>query len=450
MQKTILLLSFLFWRISFAIGQPIDIQQYCPTCPSIIEDISVSTHLNEVSGATYNDLADSLQGVCGVNVHFAHEYIGDLKMTLISPGGQEVQLIGPTGFLGETTNNSWNVNFVLCNTIAEPDPGFAATWNNNQPWANSTSVFYGSYYPFNGCLETFDTGPVNGVWQLVVQDSMSQDVGIFYYFDLKFCRVVEQEEDDPLFMECVNCPLTLPDYTSTTAFVQVEGSTNNNLADSTQGVCAVNIKFKHDYVGDLSVKLQSPAGQVVDLIGSVFLFGETDDTVWDIRFVPSDTVATPDPGFQKTWGNNQTWGTGNTYTGSYYPFAGALDFLNTGPVNGIWQVIFNDLQESDTGFVYTVSLEFCDQSGLDSFQVLPPAALGTLDTGTWDAALQDTSLNAVYVNVFWGDGTASSNVLAGSLLHHEYELPGIYNVQLIAVNAIGTDTLNSYVCAVAW
>lgn len=248
-------------------------------------------------------------------------------------------------------------------------------------------------------------------------------------------------QQDSVFNECVNCPLPIKDITKTFGFIQVSGATNNNLADTLQGVCAAKINFEHEYLGDLSVKLQSPAGQVVDLMGPVFLYGETDGTVWDISFVSNQTAAIPDSGFLKVWSNNQVWGTGNTYTGSYYPFSGALDSFNTGPVNGIWQVIIDDLQPQDSGLVYFISLEFCDQSGQDSVALIPPDALGAFNTEAWIATLQDTSTNAVFINVNWGDGSSSGDIPAGSNLVHEYAQTGVYPVQLIAINTIGSDTL---------
>ena len=38
--------------------------------------------------------------------------------------------------------------------------------------------FTGSYYPFNGCLEDFNTGPVNGNWILSLEDAIQFGDGI--------------------------------------------------------------------------------------------------------------------------------------------------------------------------------------------------------------------------------------------------------------------------------
>ncbi len=270
---------------------------------------------------------------------------------------------------------------------------------------------------------------------------MQKTILLFTFLLWRITFAVAQQVDS-LFTECVNCPLFLPDYAFSTAFIQVEGSNNNNLADSTQGLCGVKMKFEHEYLSDLLVTLKSPSGQTIDLIGPIGLFGETDSTIWDIQFVPYSEAAAPDPGFTPLWNSSQDWGLGNQYTGSYYPYSGDLASFNTGPVNGIWQLIFEDQQAVDIGLLHSFSLEFCDQSGQDSILLLPPDALGVLDIGTWTATLLDTSANATYIRVTWGDGTATSDLPAGSILQHEYADAGVYAVQLVAFNAIGTDTLN--------
>ena len=55
-----------------------------------------------VMGATNPILGQNGQSVCGVNIHFDHEYLGDLSITLTAPNGQSVQLVGPIGFFGLT------------------------------------------------------------------------------------------------------------------------------------------------------------------------------------------------------------------------------------------------------------------------------------------------------------------------------------------------------------
>jgi hypothetical protein len=138
----------------------------CTNCPQFMPDNFVGSFLINIQNAANPTLGQNGQGVCGVNINFEHEYLGDLRITLTSPSGQQVTLVGPIGLFGATDGTTWNVNFVPCGSSVDPDPGFSANWNNNQPWGLGGS-YGGSYYPSAGCLQSF-SGPVNGTWSLTV------------------------------------------------------------------------------------------------------------------------------------------------------------------------------------------------------------------------------------------------------------------------------------------
>ncbi|MEZ4965258.1 MAG: proprotein convertase P-domain-containing protein [Saprospiraceae bacterium] len=150
----------------------------------------------QIQNAENPTLGQNGQGVCGVVLHFDHEYVGDLQITLTSPAGQSVTLVGPIGFFGETDFTTWNITFVPCGDPASPDPGFNDVWSNNQPWGLFGNYF-GSYYPAVGCLENFNSGPVNGQWTLTVIDGQAIDVGNFYNYEIIFC--------DPSGINCFSC-----------------------------------------------------------------------------------------------------------------------------------------------------------------------------------------------------------------------------------------------------
>lgn len=150
----------------------------------------------QVQNAANPQLGQNGQGVCGVVLQFDHEFVGDLLVTLTSPAGQTVTLMGPTGFFGETDGSHWDITFVPCNSTAKPDPGFSDIWNNDQPWGIFGS-YTGSYYPFAGCLEDFNQGPVNGQWTLSVSDELFNDTGNFYNYQIIFC--------DGTNIECISC-----------------------------------------------------------------------------------------------------------------------------------------------------------------------------------------------------------------------------------------------------
>ena len=178
----------------------------------------------EVSDYFNDNLANPLQGLCGVEVDFAHQYVYDFSLSLTSPGGQTVQLIGPIN--GQVRPFSfftrWFIDFQRCGDSPVADPGAPVTWNNNSPfnWV-AGSNYIGSYYPSGGCLEDFNTGPVNGTWtfsalstkpfaqgaitglRLIFCDSRGvdccfADAGDYQPFDLLACAGDEVLDLDPL------------------------------------------------------------------------------------------------------------------------------------------------------------------------------------------------------------------------------------------------------------
>jgi hypothetical protein len=168
----------------------------CTNCPQFMPDGFTGNFYIQIQNAANPTLGQNGQGVCGVRLHFDHEYLGDLQITLTSPAGQSVTLVGPIGFFGPTDFTTWNVTFLPCNDPVNPDPGFANQWHNNQPWGLFGN-YVGSYYPASGCLENFNMGPVNGQWTLTVVDGQAIDVGNFYDYEIIFC--------DPAGIDCFSC-----------------------------------------------------------------------------------------------------------------------------------------------------------------------------------------------------------------------------------------------------
>ena len=108
-------------------------------------------------------------------------------MVLTSPGGQQVTLIGPNvSTFGFTGPFPWEITFLPCGDVVSPDPGFNPTWDNDQPWALG-AMYDGSYYPFLGCLEDFNTGTVDGVWTLTVVNNSPVNTAEIIDFSVIFC-----------------------------------------------------------------------------------------------------------------------------------------------------------------------------------------------------------------------------------------------------------------------
>jgi len=262
----------------------------CTNCPQFMPDGFTGSFFLNVQNACNPILGQNGQGVCGVRLHLEHEYIGDLRITLTSPGGQSVTLIGPVGFFGGTDFTDWDITFVPCSAAAAPDPGFSATWNNNQPWGLNGN-YSGSYHPSVGCLENF-TGPVNGTWTLTVFDQQAIDVGTFFDYEIIFC--------DPSCIDCFTCAanagaLTQPDVTA------CEGAStlNLNLPPTYTAPNVAPPASEYDYTYVIS---QNPGGTIIgydpdaDLSG----FAPGSYTVCGLSYLEGQEPLFPAPGSMTT------------------------------------------------------------------------------------------------------------------------------------------------------
>ena len=170
---------------------------------------------------------------------------------------------------------------------------------------------------------------------------------------------------------CLTCVDTIQDNTKLLINFEIKGALDSNLANSTQGLCKVSLKFTHEFLSDVTIKLKSPAGQEVTLVGPYFNNNSallTKGTRWDITFVDTFAVAVPDSTFAKRWKNDQPWSIFSQYYGSYYPFAGNLNDFNTGSVNGTWVLTVEDNgpdQIPKSGLLEYVQLSFCSDAGLN-------------------------------------------------------------------------------------
>ena len=158
-----------------------------------------------VNGATNNNLATAAQGLCGVKLKFKHPFMKELFIELISPAGQKITLTGGNIVATNTQLITWDVTFVPCSGAAAPDPGFTDYWENDQLWQN-LSIYTGQYYPYNGCLDSFNVGTVNGAWTLRCIDFEDEGAGKLLDAELIFCQ------DQGIF--CGECHLVPGDITN--------------------------------------------------------------------------------------------------------------------------------------------------------------------------------------------------------------------------------------------
>lgn len=188
-----------------------------------IPDLTPVSAALVVNGAVNNDLSSIGQGVCGLALEFEHSHIGDLTIELSSPDGQTVTLLGPTGSFGNTTFTDWNVLFVPCAQAPNPDAGFLDKWNNNQNWG-LLGDYSGSYHPYLGCLEDFDTGTVDGIWNISILDNTQFDLGKLLSATIFFC--------DPTGLSCNTCEAYAGEFEEDEINVCINSADNINLTHS--------------------------------------------------------------------------------------------------------------------------------------------------------------------------------------------------------------------------
>lgn len=181
-------LCFVFYLLTVL---SVAMAQNCGQRDTIIFTANTSTSIElEISEYFNNDLSDPLQGLCEIELDFVHQFVENFELSLTSPAGQTVNLLGPNSDdpLAFTPGTQWNISLVNCAATAMPDSAFAAQWDNEQTenWVPFTT-YTGSYYPFGGCLEDFNTGPVNGTWTFNITNDPSNNPGAITYIRLIFC-----------------------------------------------------------------------------------------------------------------------------------------------------------------------------------------------------------------------------------------------------------------------
>lgn len=162
-------------------------------CPFSFTPNSTTTVCYDVEDAFNNDLANPDQGVCGVSVFFESDEIGSFDLTLTAPNGTAVQFTGTTGNCNNwTLISTWDILFVPCGELCTPDTingcELPCTFDNCPSdclWPNA--MMTGSYLPYNGCLEDFNNGPVNGEWCLTIDNSATFQGGTIFDFEVLLC-----------------------------------------------------------------------------------------------------------------------------------------------------------------------------------------------------------------------------------------------------------------------
>ena len=147
--------------------------------------------------------------------------------------------------------------------------------------------------------------------------------------------------------------------------VQVSGLTNNDLSNQSQGLCKVDVTFNHSSLEVFRFELESPNGEIVQLIGPATVNGANSQFIdWEVSFVPCSFPASPDGSFDEVWTNNNAWAALTDYNGSYHPHNGCLENFDQGNANGNWVIHLEDLGTNTGGIIKKVELTFCDDAGI--------------------------------------------------------------------------------------
>ncbi len=181
--------------VIFSFTIPLAFGQNCGlNGPLDIPPNDTASYTFEVFDVVDSNLASPGQGVCAIEITFLHNKLTDLEMWLVSPGGDTVQLIGPNATDGSNTLlGRWDVTFLPSSQLASPDVPFQAQWDNE---VNDfpPNDYNGSYYPFRGRLEDFNSGNTNGGWNLIVATNPTNVIipGRISDFRIVFCNDLGQ------------------------------------------------------------------------------------------------------------------------------------------------------------------------------------------------------------------------------------------------------------------
>ncbi len=154
--------------------------------PVVIKPLITADVLIEVQGLEFTNLSSD-QSLCAVSLQFEHDRLENIRLTLISPSGQEITLLGPGSISANVSLAiNWDITQTQCGFPAIPDAGISATWDNAEPWSSFTN-YTGTYYPNQGCLEDIDIGSAEGTWVIRIEN-LGTTEGTLIFAELIFCN----------------------------------------------------------------------------------------------------------------------------------------------------------------------------------------------------------------------------------------------------------------------
>jgi gliding motility-associated-like protein len=157
----------------------------------------------------------------------------------------------------------------------------------------------------------------------------------------------------------------------------------NNVIDNVSDFDYIIINMEHSFIGDISVDVFCPNGQVINIFPSdAAIFG-----VFLGEPVDVEDPQQPGVGYEYTFSPDATGGTWNQNTNSTIPEGdyqpeGAWAGLVGCPLNGTWTLQICDIVGADDGFVFEFGVQFAGEFYSDVLSFTPQVGDGC-DSSSW-------------------------------------------------------------------
>jgi subtilisin family serine protease/subtilisin-like proprotein convertase family protein len=394
-----------------------------------------------ISGATGNIIDLNVK-----DLNILHTWVGDLKVTLTSPGGTVLVLFDRPGYPATTFGCSQNNIFTTFDDEAAlTADDFENTCNSSNSAA--TYAISGIYQPIDALSALNGTSP-DGTWILTVSDFFGEDGGsiegwgleisvptvtITYYADADGDGYGDPNVSielgctpDPLLgwvLDNTDCDDTNPDinpgamevcdgvdnncdgivdfpsvtYASSDVPVAISASgtptvfSTITISGATGNIIDLNVKdlnILHTWVGDLKVTLTSPGGTVLVLFDRpghpASTFGCSQN---NILTTFDDEASLTAVDFENTCNSSATTTPPHTYaiSGIYQPID-PLSALNGTSPNGTWILTVSDFFSGDGGSIEGWGLEIISVPGI---LFVDAGATGLNNGSSWTDAFTD-------------------------------------------------------------
>jgi subtilisin-like proprotein convertase family protein len=318
-------------------------------------------------------------------VRLSHTFIDDVKLLLVSPTGQAVEIFQGHSDNGFSSNDAVSDTFIFDNdAIFEGSTSIGGIYRPKVGGSTSGYPSPAPAGPHSRDLRSFNGFSANGEWKLFAQDSFpAQDNGVI--------------ESVRLEIETATCNVTIP-VSSGAATPYPYPINITDESGNLQNLRVYINNLNHSHPDDLHFLLVSPSGQKVHLMGNAGSFFEIENC--DLVF-QDFSPALPDA----------TQITSGTYSCTVYgavpvfpapapagPYATSLVSGFAGStLNGTWNLYVFDDVSGASGCFESAGLEFITDTSsvpvptggsfLDSTTITPPgSATGWSNLGLAEAS----------------------------------------------------------------